>query len=333
MPGLKKQLPFLLLLSIVYLSYFFIHIPQPENKHKVLSANTNLVLFIQPESGHQPILDVLSSAQKEILMSIYLLSDKQIIQALIDAKQRGVRVVVMMEEHPFGGGNLNSKSAEQLKKAGIDVGWSNPDFSLTHQKSIVVDRTQAFILNQNLTAAAFSKNREYNILDTNPEDVQEIRTMFIADWERKAFTPKNPHLLISPHTARSGITQLLSKSTKSIDMEVEIISDKAVLTQLIDLAQTHTIRVLAPTITQISSNQDKLERLSAHGIQVRVLSSPYIHAKLIIIDGKEAYIGSVNLSSQSLDENRELGIVLDQEEILQTLTATFEADFAKGTPL
>jgi phosphatidylserine/phosphatidylglycerophosphate/cardiolipin synthase-like enzyme len=332
MPWLKKQLPVFILFLFVYTAYFFTHIPVTPKTSHVLSADTQVTLFTQPDSGEAPVVSILDKAQKEILMVVYLLSDKQVIASLEQAQARGVHVVVMLEQHPFGGGNLNQKTAEELKSKQVEVGWASPDFSLTHQKSIIVDQTYLFILNQNLTTAAFSKNREYNILDTNPTDIQEVRNMFIADWQRKPFTPSQTHLIISPKSSRDGITQLIQNTQKSLDIEVEIISDESIINELLSLATTRQIRLITPTFSQISSNEEAVRKLAAGGVLVRLLSSPYVHAKLILSDQK-AYIGSVNLSSQSMDENRELGIMIEQPEIIQTLRTDFETDWAKGKTL
>lgn len=331
LPTLRKQLPFILLLSLVYLGYFITHPPVVTKPEPILGAHTNLTLFTQPESGREFLLEKLDGAQKEILLKVYLLSDKDVIASLIRAKVRGVHVVVMLEEHPFGGGNLNSKTEKELKDAGVDIGWTSPDFPLSHEKSVVIDQTYVFILNQNLTTSSFTKNREYNILDTNPEDVQEVRKMFIADWERKSYTASSSSLLISPLTARSGIEDLIRQCTKTIDIEIEILTDDT-LTQLLgEQMGKCAIRVITPTFTQISSNKESMLSLRDAGGETRVMSSPYIHAKLVIIDGKKAYIGSINFSSQSIDENRELGIVITDPSILQELTNTFEMDWNNAT--
>jgi phosphatidylserine/phosphatidylglycerophosphate/cardiolipin synthase-like enzyme len=52
-----------------------------------------------------------------------------------------------------------------------------------------------------------------------------------------------------------------------------------------------------------------------------------MHAKMILSDDTKAYIGSINFSAQSMDENRELGIILTQADSIQKLTTTFETDW------
>ena len=87
------------------------HLPVQHKKLDVLGAKTNTTLFVEPDAGRTPIIDAIDSAQKEVLVEVYLLSDKSVINALDKAKNRGVSVKVMLEEHPFGGGSLNSRTA------------------------------------------------------------------------------------------------------------------------------------------------------------------------------------------------------------------------------
>ncbi|HLL51444.1 MAG TPA: phospholipase D-like domain-containing protein, partial [Thermomicrobiales bacterium] len=65
---------------------------------------------------------------------------------------------------------------------------------------------------------------------------------------------------------------------------------------------------------------------------VRLASGHYIHAKIIVADGERAFVGSQNLSATSLDQNRELGIIVDDPVNLARLMRTFEADFRSATP-
>ena len=177
-PILRKNIPTLIFLVLVY-SWFLVSNISRQTTHQVPGADTNIILSVQPEAGREPLLDAINDARQEILVEMYLLSDKQIIEALGNARSRGIAVNVMLEKHPFGGSNLNNKSEKTLKESGVAVKWTNPKYSLTHQKSVVIDGAVALILNQNLTASAFTKNREFNIIDTNPEDVAEIRNIFI----------------------------------------------------------------------------------------------------------------------------------------------------------
>lgn len=329
----KRHWPLLIVLILIYSWYYFTHLPTKQPSVNILGANANIQLFTQPDTGRQPLLDAINSAQKEIMVEVYILSDKQIIDALVQAHQRGVQVYVMLEQHPFGGGNLNNASEKKLAAEGIKFEWTNPAFALTHEKSMVIDGSKAFILSQNLSASSFTKNREYDVIDTDTADVTEVRDIFMADWQRQNFEPPSTHLIVSPKNSRSGITSLINAAVKSIDIEIEDINDSSIVAALSDIAKTRQVRIITPPLNDVQSNSEALHELVSAGVQVRTISSPYIHAKLILVDDSKAYIGSVNLSSQSMDENRELGIILSQQDSIQTLSSTFNFDWNKAVPL
>lgn len=330
----KRNIFTIILLILIYGWFTFSQLLTPKpTPLNISGASQNLTLFTQPESGRTPILNAINSAQKEILVEVYLLSDKDIIKALENAKKRGVIVNVMAEQHPFGGGNLNNESSKDLINNNISFKWANPAFSLTHEKAIVIDNKIVFILSQNLTASSFSKNREYDILDTNQADVVTAREIFINDWERKNFVPtKNSNLIICPINCRNAITTLASSVKNSIDIEMEVIQDARTIALLSDLAKKAKVRIIVPTLSQIDSNRKALSDLKSAGVSIRTLSSPYIHAKLIIVDNKKAYLGSVNLTTQSMDQNREIGIILVMSQAITSLSKAFEVDWQKGTP-
>lgn len=330
MSWVRKNFLILIFSAIIYAVYLFTHpITQPPH-HDVLGVNTNLVLYEEPKDGREFLTSALGEAQKEIDVEMYLLSDKQVIAALQDARNRGVVVNVLLEQHPFGGGSLNQKTYQELASKGISVKWTNPSFSLTHEKAIVIDNLKVFILSQNLTASSFEKNREYDIEDFNQDDVAAVKAIFLADWNRTSITPTNVHLLVSPVSARSGIEQLITTSQKELDIETEVINDVKIVSELCDKGKTVPVRIVVADISAVAENARQLSTLQHCGVQTKTLRKPYIHAKLILSDAK-AYVGSVNLTTQSMDENREVGIVITQPDILSSLSQDFESDWSVGT--
>ncbi len=65
---------------------------------------------------------------------------------------------------------------------------------------------------------------------------------------------------------------------------------------------------------------------------MRVTTSPYIHAKSILADGKLAYVGSINFTANSMENNRELGILTKTPRVLRALAETFEEDWRDSEP-
>ena len=75
------------------------------------------------------------------------------------------------------------------------------------------------------------------------------------------------------------------------------------------------------------SNHGGREALVSAGGRVRSLARPYVHAKTILADNLRLYVGSVNLSAQSLDRNREVGVLLSAPPAIALARATFERDW------
>jgi phosphatidylserine/phosphatidylglycerophosphate/cardiolipin synthase-like enzyme len=88
-------------------------------------------------------------------------------------------------------------------------------------------------------------------------------------------------------------------------------------------------------MTTAANWKDAFRGLSDAGVQVRTYPADaplYIHAKVIIADNKEAFVGSENFSSTSLDQNRELGIIVSDPAVVSQLSATFAKDWQSAAP-
>ena len=49
---------------------------------------------------------------------------------------------------------------------------------------------------------------------------------------------------------------------------------------------------------------------------------------MMVADGSSAFVGSENISSNSLDNNRELGLIFSDQSIIATLQTTFQQDWS-----
>ena len=72
--------------------------------------------------------------------------------------------------------------------------------------------------------------------------------------------------------------------------------------------------------------------LYGHGVEIRLADTLYIHAKLMVIDGEQAIVGSQNYTPTSLDDNRELAIVATDPFILERCLTIFERDWLRAIP-
>jgi phosphatidylserine/phosphatidylglycerophosphate/cardiolipin synthase-like enzyme len=286
-------------------------------------------VFIEPGDGRAPLLEEITAARVAIDLEVYIITDEVILAALEGAQQRGVRVRVILEEHPFGGGGGQEAIFARLENAGIAVRWGNPAFRFTHIKTMTVDNEVAIIMNQNITSSAFTTNRDFGVITNDPAAVRTAAAIFAADWDRGAEPPPAP-LVVSPTNAREQLLGLVQSARRSLDVYAEVLRDPDMLEALI-AAETRGVQVRI-VVSPSPDFAAERQRLAAAGIDIRLMSHLYVHAKVIIADGERAFVGSQNLSATSLDQNRELGIVVDDPINLARLTRTFEIDFRAGAP-
>jgi cardiolipin synthase A/B len=195
---------------------------------------------------------------------------------------------------------------------------------------MIVDDAVAVIMNQNLTQSAFTSNREFGVVTNRPDAVQAAAAIFAADWSRGAEPDPGP-LVVSPTNARGQLLALVNDARVSLDLYAEVLRDPQLLDALAGAAERDVrVRIIVSPSADFAAEVDEL---AASGVAIRLSRSLYIHAKLIVADGERAFVGSQNLSATSLDQNRELGIIVDDPVNLSRLTRTFAIDFRAATPL
>jgi len=251
---------------------------------------------------------------------------------LENASSRGIIVRVMLEKWAYQSPADLKAIMDAFNSSGIFVKLSSPAFNLTHEKAIVVDKKIALIMTLNQDHTAYTKNREFGIIDGDPRDIAEIASTFDADWNRTVPELSDPNLVWSPVNSQERILALLDAANRSLEVENEEMQDKEVEDHLIAAAKRGVdVRVvMSPSESKKDANAPGRNRISQGGVKVCLITKPYIHAKLIIADGSEAFVGSENFSPTSLNCNRELGILVNDSGILGVLSSTFDADWNAG---
>lgn len=300
----------------------------------VLGAGAQDVqVFVEPRDGEAPVLRAIQGAQRGIELEVYLLTDTNVVRALEDAAQRGVDVRVILEPHPYGGGDVSAQvSLDALNAAGVRARQGSPAFTYTHVKMFLIDHATLYVMSANLSrsglgGSSVQRNRDYGVIDTNPPEVAAAEAIFAADWERRPSQATTPNLVISPVDARAKLTALMRRAVTSLDIQSEELYDPEIVTALLAAAQRQVrVRLTLPSAADLDA--DALRRLRAGGVEVRFVPSPYMHAKLILVDRTRAFVGSENFSATSLDENREVGLLVADPAAVETLVQTFERDWA-----
>ena len=63
------------------------------------------------------------------------------------------------------------------------------------------------------------------------------------------------------------------------------------------------------------------------------MKKPYLHTKMILIDDEILLLGSMNLSANSLDNNREIWILLNDPDLIWEFKKTFAQDWEKSNQM
>jgi phosphatidylserine/phosphatidylglycerophosphate/cardiolipin synthase-like enzyme len=178
-----------------------------------------------------------------------------------------------------------------------------------------------------------TSERNYGVIDHDPEDVADLEAVFAADWSEDAADYPDldcTRLLVAPVNARSRLLELVNSAASTLDFSVMYLSDDQVVNAVRQRAAAGVaVRVLLADPAWIGDNADTAVELAAAGIPVRFLERYELHAKLVIGDGV-AFVGSENFSWTSLDRNREVGVLVTEPGPAGAAAAQFAADWAAG---
>jgi phosphatidylserine/phosphatidylglycerophosphate/cardiolipin synthase-like enzyme len=315
------------------------------------SVGGTLSLITEPDDGIAPVLTMISGAAKSVDLVMYELDDAQVESVLAADERRGVAVRVLLSAGYDGApSTVNGSAYNFLLARGVAVRWSPAYFSLTHEKSLVVDGNRALIMTFNLTSKYYATGRDFGIVDGDERDVVAMEDTFNDDWggvgivdsERASLGGNNDaagdDLVWSPGSEDALIT-LINSAQKSLYIYNEEMADMDVTKALIDAAE----RGVAVSVVMTGADEWKwgFRELATAGVHVHTYAdaddaSLYIHAKMIVADAgnasAHAFVGSENFSAASLGENRELGIMISDPGIIKSLMKTFAADWRGATP-
>ncbi len=300
-------------------------------------------LIVTPNSnGHVEFLRSINNTKSGdvIRMAMFHLTNTQVISALVSAQKRGVAVKVILDSVSLNLPNFKL-GFDQLKSGGVDVRASSSAFSISHQKSMTINNSEAFITAINLTKLE-DVTRDFGLIVHDPDVVNEVISVFEQDWQnastQQGLTPQlnELHLVWSPVNSLTKLVSLITSAKKSLIVQVENLGDSQIQAALIAAVKRGVVvKVLVPMCSKGNAkiNYPYLKELAAGGVQTKVMpipesvTQPYMHSKMMIADNVTSYVGSVNFSKNSTSKARELGILFSEAKPIQTMSALFEQDW------
>jgi phosphatidylserine/phosphatidylglycerophosphate/cardiolipin synthase-like enzyme len=322
----------------------------PPGDSGTIMPSTGVSIIVEPNGNDaSELIDAIKAATTSVYMVMYQIDDTKIIDAIIAQESAGHDVKIVLD-----GSSTNKTSNTPAfnsfngVKAGTAV-WSSSSFTYTHQKTVILDSKEAWIMTMNLNTSSPEDDREYLAIDDDAADVAEAKAIFLADYASTSITPTG-NLVVSPTNSRADLVKLIGTATKSLDLEVEEFSDtdKGGIVDAVDAIASKGIpvHVTIANTTMDSTGPAAISDVKAAGGSVvmsggtegtATSSNPYIAGKTILIDCitgtcASGYVGSENFTANSLEYNRELGVILNDPTQLAKIYTAVSGDYSKGTP-
>ena len=323
-----------------------------------MASENDFQLYNEGDDLYAAMLSAMTSARHSIRMETYIFADdeigRQFAEALIGAVGRGIDVRV----HVDAAGSLfwHSRRLErQLKDAGVQLRWFHRWSwrepwrynRRNHRKILVIDRQLVFLGGFNIhrenSLAVYGEERWHDLhVSTSGQFGEQAAQLFDAFWEhrRRVWAPplKNGDMLISNHghagrrAMRRIYRQGFAGATQTIDLVTPYFVPDHVTRQALMRAARRgvQVRLLLPRKTDV-----RIARWAAHasyarlldaGVQIYEYLPRVLHAKLVVIDGRWAAIGTANIDYRSFFVNYELNLITADQAMCGRLQAEFERD-------
>jgi phosphatidylserine/phosphatidylglycerophosphate/cardiolipin synthase-like enzyme len=274
-------------------------------------------LLIQPNDGITALLSGIRSAKKIIEIVIFRFDRAEIEAALKAAVDRGVTVSALIA-YTNRGGEINLRKLEmRLLAMGVAVSRTADDLVRYHDKFMIIDRRLLYVLSFNFTHLDIDYSRGFGIVIRNARLVHEAVKLFEADSKRNHYTPTLDSFIVSPANARKLLVAFIRKAKKELLIYDPKIADAEMLRAL---GERMKAGVKVKVIGRIGKRNP--------GLEVRNLVKPRLHTRTIVLDRRQAFVGSQSLRQAELDARREVGVIVRELNVVNGIIKTFESDWA-----
>jgi phosphatidylserine/phosphatidylglycerophosphate/cardiolipin synthase-like enzyme len=261
-------------------------------------------LVLSPRARRETILQIMGSARRSLIFSLFRCDDFSVLEAVAAAVRRNVAVKVLITRRARDWRKRLDELSSLLESAGAEVYRYDPMLKY-HAKYMVADEDTAFVATLNFTRKCFTSTCDSLLVTHDPNIVLGLKTLFEIDVR----TPGIPlptltdHLIIGPDQTRSRLTAILGSARESIRIIDHRLTDPQVLSLLNRKAQS--------------------------GVAVQVLRQGAVgdlvcHGTMFLVDGRIAVIGSAALLTASLDSRREVSIVVSDTRVLREMNEFFD---------
>jgi phosphatidylserine/phosphatidylglycerophosphate/cardiolipin synthase-like enzyme len=193
-------------------------------------------------------------------------------------------------------------------------------------------------------------DRDFSVIEDDQTVISTLENIFETDLKGVSYNVQSlipaslaDILTVSP-VALQPLLDLVHSAKKSIVIETQYLKDPTFNAALVEMSKKPGMSVSVTTSSfcyfdpPSSSETNETKAIYTAFDQAGISSSTfdhldlinghagYMHAKVIIVDGEKAWIGSENGSDESLGENREYGIVFTNPDWISAVGPVVAAD-------
>jgi phosphatidylserine/phosphatidylglycerophosphate/cardiolipin synthase-like enzyme len=274
-------------------------------------------LIVQPDAGVPPILAAIKRAKKSVDIVIFRLDLREVLEALASAVRRGVAVRALIAHTNRGGEKSLRKLELRLLGAGVTVARTADDLARYHGKMMIVDRRMLHLYGFNFTWLDLTRSRSFGVVTRNHRFVGEALKLFDADSTRQPYTAGYDRFVVSPENARERLTAFIAAARHELLIYDPRLGDPAILRLLVERMQSGVdVRIIGKIDTAKVS------------LPVEPFPGKRLHVRAIVRDGNRAFLGSQSLRRLELERRREIGLIVDDSDVVRGMRHVFEQDWA-----
>lgn len=267
------------------------------DKPVVADEGGKLTAFVLPDEPDLAV-EFLGGASERVLLAGYTISDGDVVEALVDAHERGVAVEVLAEGAPVGGmGASEAAALDTLARHGVPVsvvGGDKARYRHHHAKYAVVDG-RALVTTENWKPAGTGgkSSRGWAAITDQERIVEGLVDTFRADsgwvdailWEEyddvtlvddaeptglhptafeaESFDVDRTRLLLAPDNAEAELVRAVRSAEESVDVKQVRVGDPGfpLLRALLDAAERGVeVRLLLSSEWYVEDENRELKR-------------------------------------------------------------------------
>lgn len=288
---------------------------------------------------------------------------RKIQQLLIEKARQGVEVRLLYDA--VGGRKLKAEYLQPLKSAGVEIAVYLPvKFPFfrsrinyrNHRKIIVIDGTVGFVGGLNIGDEYLGHGKLGFWRDTHikleGESVYSLQRIFLHDWHfatrEKIMSPKYfpemPAFGSQPiqitasgpdsewaSILQSHFTAIVSARERVYIASPYFVPDESILMALKTAALSGVdVRLILPNkpdhYSVFWASMSYIQEVIEAGVNVYLYQKGFMHAKVLLVDGVVASVGTTNMDLRSFNLNFEVNALIYDKDVVKRLEDDFSRD-------